>query len=169
MLSLKLTKPGGFVGFVDACGARTRPATPWRLDAAGFYGPSLDSEHRCLYGGRRQAHSKHLGKVSLALHTKKRRRAKIAISVPKTRRAIRRSFHVMPTRASANGIEKRKATHARAASSHRGNDASHHRGIAGTIGFSGKGALVIPGQLFVSLRHRSDWRGFAVGASSIER
>jgi len=28
-----------------------------------------------------------------------------------------------------------------AASSHRGNDASHHRGIAGTIGFSGRTVL----------------------------
>ena len=32
-----------------------------------------------------------------------------------------------------------------------------------------KDSLVIPRQLFGSLRHRSDWQGFAVGASSIKR
>ena len=79
--------------------------------------------------------------AGVAPHAKKRRSVKIAISGPKARRAVRRSFHVMPTRALSKRHRKRKATHALAASSHRGNDASHHRGIAGTIGFSGKALL----------------------------
>jgi type 1 fimbriae regulatory protein FimB/type 1 fimbriae regulatory protein FimE len=33
-------------------------------NAASLHGPSLDREHGYLYGGRRQAHSKHLGKMS---------------------------------------------------------------------------------------------------------
>ena len=32
-------------------------------DAAGFHGPSLDREHRCLHRGGRQADPKHLGQM----------------------------------------------------------------------------------------------------------
>jgi hypothetical protein len=102
-------------------------------------------------------------------HAEKRRSVKIAISGPKAKRAIRRSFHVMPdTGLSANGIKKRKAAHARAASSPRKRrlTPSRHRRHDRLLAKCG---LVITGQFFGSLRHLPDWQGFAVGASSIER
>ena len=83
-----------------------------------------------------------------APHTKKRRSVKVAISGAKARKAIRRSFQFMRTgQKSAVDREtpsdrKRKATHALAAPSHRGNDTSHHvRHRRHTIGFSGRTVL----------------------------
>ena len=46
--------------------------------------------------------------AGVAPHAKKRRSVKIAISGPKARRAVRRSFHVMPTRASQQTASKKK-------------------------------------------------------------
>ena len=53
------------------------------------------------------------------------------------------------------------------ASSHRGNDTSQHVRDRRHDRLLGKGGLVVPGQLFGSLRHRSDWRGLAVAQTAI--
>src|SRR6516164_3089192 len=83
--------------------------------------------------------------AGVAPHAKKRRSVKIAISGPKARRATRRSFQFMRTgqtevdRETPSDKKEGPPMHWRPQV--RGNDASHHRGIVGTIGFSKRTVL----------------------------
>ena len=91
--------------------------------------------------------------AGVAPHAKKRRSVKIAISGPKARRAVRRSFHVMPTRASQQTASKKKGhpcTGGLESQRKRRLTPSRHRRHDRLLAKCG---LVITGQFFGSFGH----------------